>query len=340
VSIDVATGSVTDLNNALPDIPNGWQLTSARGITDSGRIAGEALDNSGTRVLYVYDATDTNRFQPVGVGVGGNIRYRDMNDAGDLLYAEFGSSNSWLNKHDNQPTVALPTSLMQAGQYFTTGPVAINDGLITAGNTAGNSSTTAYVYDTNTTTNIPKYFRSVEINNAGTVVGLGSLSTKGNPTLVAMKYANGVKTPLVSNVASEAFDINDDEQVVGRIDSTTRSSSTAFLYDPNQGFWSLNDLIQDTNQDEAYWLSYGYNDGMSVQAMSERLSSGYPVIVGDRTVSGSMFSDGIDRHLGFILTPIGGGMASALVAGSVPEPTSVALLILGLLSLVIRRGRR
>jgi hypothetical protein len=55
---------------------------------------------------------------------------------------------------------------------------------------------------------------------------------------------------------------------------------------------------------------------------------------------GSAFPDGVRRQVGFILTPIGGGMASALVAGLVPEPTSAALLVLALLSLATRRGQR
>jgi probable HAF family extracellular repeat protein len=336
---------VTDLNNALPDIPSGWQLISARGITDSDRIAGEALDNSGTRVLYVYDPTDTNPFQPVGVGVGNSIRYRDMNDVGDLLFAEFGSSNSYLYKHDDQQTVALPTALMQSGQCCSAGPAAVNNDRVIAGNRNGLSQDSPYIYSytTGLTTNIPKYFHSQEINNDGTVVGKGTLSNKGNPTLTAtaMKYDGGVKSQLVSSRNSEAFDINDAGQVVGRIDPASGNSiPTAFLYDPSQGFWSLNDLIQDTNQDEAYWRNGDSGVSVSVQAMSERLSSGYPVIVGDRTVSGSMFSDGIDRHLGFILTPIGGGMASALQAGAIPEPATVALVALALLSLATRRGQR
>jgi hypothetical protein len=342
ISIDVATGNVTDLNTVLTGIPEGWRLTTAKGITNLGRIAGEATDGSGNRVLYVYDAADPTPFKPVGMGIGNHVRYRDMNEMGDLLFAEFSSSNSYLFTHDGQE-IKLPVSLMTAGQFFTAGPAAINNDRVGAGNTGGDSFTTAYVHDINdgTTTSIAKYFQSREINNAGTVVGRGSLSTKGNPTLTAMKYENGVKTPL-SNVSSEASDINDAGQVTGRINSTNnRSIPTAFLYDPTQGFWSLNDLIQDTAEDELYWNCVsGFDLSTSVEAMSEPLSSGYPVMIGHRTVLGSVFPDGVDRQLGFILTPISPAMSSALVAASVPEPSSCLLVTMALLSLNAARRRR
>jgi hypothetical protein len=343
VTIDVATGTVSDLNALLrPDIPDGWQLTYARGITDLGRIAGEARDNSGNRVLFVYDPADTPRFQPVGVGVGSRINYRDMNDAGDLLYAKNTSSDSYL--YFDQQTVVLDPALKEPSEFGFVGPQALNNDRVIAGNRdAGFRSAYVYNYNTDATTNIASLFQANEINNTGTVVGRGSLSNKGNPTLVAMKYASGVKTPLTS-LSSEAFEINDAGQVVGRINSTNRSIPTAFLYDPNdptQGFWSLNDLIQDTAEDESFWnCSSGLDASLFVKSMSEPLSSGYPVIAGDRTVLGSMFPDGVDRHLGFILTPISPAMSSALVAASVPEPNSCLLVAIALLSLNAARRRR
>jgi hypothetical protein len=145
-----------------------------------------------------------------------------------------------------------------------------------------------------------------------------------------------VKTPL-SDLSSEAFDINDAGQVAGRINRTSKTAATPFVYDDaTQGFWSLNDLIQDTAQDEFYW-NCSWEFDVSVEAMSEPLSSGYPVIVGHRLVLGSIFPDGVDRRLGFILTPTSGAMPSALVAGSVPEPASEFLLIAGLLATGLKR---
>jgi hypothetical protein len=339
VSIDVATGTVTDLNAVLsPHVPNGWQLNSARGITDFGRFAGEATDELGNRVLYVYDAADLTPFQSVGETIG-NIRYRDMNDMGDLLFAEYGTSNSYLYTHDGQET-QLPTSLMTADQFGTPGAAAINNDRVIAGNKDGNSFATAYVYDGDTTTSIASYFQSREINNAGTVVGRGKLSSSRSPKLTAMKYENGVKTPL-SGLSSEASDINVAGQVAGRINSTGRTAATPFVYDPTQGFWSLNDLIRDTAQDEFYWnCSSEFDFMLFVEAMSEPLSSGYPVIVGHRTVLGSVFPDGVDRQLGFILMPTSGATSSALVAASVPEPSSCLLVAIALLSLNAAGRRR
>jgi hypothetical protein len=339
VTIDVATGTVTDLYALLqPDIPVSWQLTSARGSTDLGRIAGEAIDSSGNRVLYVYDPADTPRFQPVGVGFGSRISYRDMNDAGDLLFAQNGSSNSYL--YIDPQTIALDSALMQPGDCACIGPQAVNNGRVIAGNRdLGSTSSYVHNYITIATTNIASFFEATEINNTGTVVGSGSLSNKGHPIRVAMKYASGVKTPL-TNLSSDAVDINDAGQVAGRINATNRSIATAFLYDPTRGFWSLNDLIQDTAQDEAYWTNgASLSVSLSVQGMSEPTSSGYPVMVGNRTVLGSMFPDGVARNLGFILTPINSATLSALVAGSVPEPSSCLLLAIALLSLNAARRR-
>jgi hypothetical protein len=346
VSIDLMTGVVSDLNS-LTGIPSSWQLTSARGITDASRVAGEAINNLGNRVLFAYDPGDSTPFQPISAGLP-LIRYRDMNNQGDVLYAQSDSTivRNYLYTHDDEQSHQLPSSLWTAGGLIpSAGPQTVNDNRIIAGNRdQGLTSAYVYNYSTNATTNIPASFRSVEINNQSVVAGRGSLSSRGNPTQTAMKYAGGVKTPLVSNRDSEAFDINDVGQIVGRLYDS--NPDTGFLFDPTSGFWSLNDLLQDNAQDTAIWYSTDNNPNDSffqdieVEAMSEPLVAGYPLIAGNKLLPASTFPDGVQRRLGFILTPISGATATSLVAVSAPEPVSLYMIATGLLPLLTKRSRR
>jgi hypothetical protein len=224
------------------------------------------------------------------------------------------------------------------------GPLTINDNRVIAGNRDGRFSTTTafvYDYDTSTTTNIPSHFRAIEINNDGTVVGRGSLSARSNTTKTAMSYASGVRTSL-SNRESEATDINNAGQIVGRI--TDVQPATGFLHTVGIGFWPLDNLLQDNPQDTSLWFSKDPRDNFfqeqQIEAMSEPLSGGYPVIVGYKQVPGFMFSDGVQRRMGFILRPISSAMSSALTVGSVPEPMGAMLFALAILPLVATTRRR
>jgi hypothetical protein len=183
----------------------------------------------------------------------------------------------------------------------------------------------------------------MEINNDGAVVGRGTLSTRNNATQTAMQYQGGVRTSL-TNRESEATDINNAGQIVGRLADV--HPDTGFLHTASIGFRSLDDLLQDNPQDTNLWFSKDNNPNGSffqekqVEATSEPLGGGFPVIVGDKQVPGFMFADGVQRRMGFILRPIGSAMASALVPGSVPEPASAMLVVSGLLPLFAARRWR
>ena len=131
------------------------------------------------------------------------------------------------------------------------GPVALNNNRLIAGNRESGSAT-AYTYDyasgtPGTTTTIPPYFRSIEINDAGTVVGSGDLKGKGAPTIKAITYnAVGGKKQL-TDLTSYATAINELGQVAGEVYSTSGSPGTpddAFIYDPVAKFWRISGLIQ------------------------------------------------------------------------------------------------
>jgi hypothetical protein len=187
----------------------------------------------------------------------------------------------------------------------------------------------------------------VEINNGGTVVGRGGeLKKTGAGIAKAATYSTVDGKKQLTDKASLATAINDVGQVSGAIYSGSFSADnpdSAFIYDPVAKFWSITNLLQDTSQDIAFWTSkdkFGGHQGPNVQAISEPLiAGGFPLIVGDKLTPGSMFPDGNESRLGFILRPIG-GTASALSAGSVPEPTSFLLLTIGLLPPLVARQRR
>jgi hypothetical protein len=355
ISLDVATGTLTDLNSVVP-VPAGWHLDKAQGINSLGQIAGTATDNLGIKRVFDYDPSNiTTPFRQLST-TGTGDQFRDMNESGDVLYRQDGATPTvYLYTHDDQDSHALPSSLGTSfggdfGSFFGPGgPVALNNNRLIAGNIQ-NSFSTAYTYQfvagaTGTTTAIPPHFKAIEINDAGTVVGSGNVKVKGTGAAAAITYNALTGKKQLTDVTSYATAINELGQVAGEVYPTSNGTGIvddAFIYDPVAKFWRISGLIQDP-ADLALWKNQtaGASESPDIQGMSEPLvPGGYPLIVGARNMPGSMFPDGVGRQVGFILTPIGGGMASALVAGSVPEPTSAALLVLALLSLATRRGQR
>jgi hypothetical protein len=343
MSLDVATGTLTDLNSVVP-VPSGWHLDRAQGINSSGRIAGTATDNLGIQRVFVYDSSNmTTPFQQLST-TGTGDQFRDMNEAGDVLYRQNGATPGvYLYTYNDQQTTVLPSSLGTGGP---SGPVAINDDRLMAGN-VDHTVLTAYTYQfvagaTSTTTAIPPLFRAIEINDSGTVVGHGDLRSKGNPYTAVTYNAVGGKKQL-TDLRSIATSINNSGQVAGEVYATTSPSAPddAFFYDPVAKFWRISGLIQDA-ADLALWNSQTADgtESPDIQGMSEPLvPGGYPLIVGNKFMPGSLFADGVRRKVGFILKPISGAMSSALVSASVPEPANCLLLSVGLLPLVVRRGR-
>jgi hypothetical protein len=315
-----------------------------------------ATDNLGMERVFMYDPSSlTTPFRQISA-TGTRGQFRDMNDAGDVLYHQNDATpRVFLYTHDDQQWHVLPANLgtTRGGEFGSFagpgGPVVINNNRLIAGNVEVGSTTTAYTYDyaTGLTTQIPRYFRSIEINDAGTVVGPGDLKGKGSLTAKAITYnAVGGKKQLTDKNSS-ATTINEFGQVAGEIHSTSGSSritDDAFIYDPVAKFWPISTLLQDSTHDIDLWKSQVTLGGApDIQGISEPLApGGYPLILGHKLVPGSMFPDGIQRRLGFILKPISSAMSSGLVGGSVPEPTTFFLLILlmlGLLSLLVVHDR-
>jgi hypothetical protein len=338
ISLDVATGTLTDLNSVVP-VPAGWHLNSAQGINSYGQIAGMATDNFGIQRVFVYDPSNiTTPFRQLSApGAAG--QFRDMNEAGDVLYRQGGATpNVYLNTHNDQQSHVLPSSLGTSGPG---GPVALNDDRLMVGN-VDHTVLTAYTYDfvTGTTTAIPPLFRAIEINDSGTVVGHGDLRSRGNPYTAVTYNAVGGKKQL-TDLRSIATTINDSAQVAGEVYATTSPSAPddAFLFDPVTKFWRISGLIQDA-ADLALWNSQTAEgtESPDIQGMSEPLvPGGYPLIAGNKFMPGSLFADGVRREVGFILKPISGAMSSALVSASVPEPATALLVVVGLLALNLRR---
>jgi hypothetical protein len=142
---------------------------------------------------------------------------------------------------------------------------------------------------------------------------------------------------------SRATTINDAGQVAGEAITTSPVSAPddVFIYDPVAKFLRVSGLIQDP-ADLALW-NIQTADGIEspdIHGMSEPLvPGGYPLLVGNKRMRGSLFADGIARQVGFILKPISSVMSSALVSASLPEPATFLLVSIGLVPLVVRRGR-
>jgi hypothetical protein len=351
VSLDVATGTLTDLNSVVP-MPAGWRLNRAQGINSAGQIAGNAIDNYGIQRVFVYDPSNiTTPFRQVSAP-GTSGQFRDINEAGDVLYRQEGATpRVYLYTHDDQQSYVLPSSLGTTlggdfGSFFgPAGPVALNDDRLITGNVQSNSSTTAYTYNfaTGTTTAIPPNYRAIEINDSGTVAGTGELRSKGSTPAKAVTYnAVGGKKQL-TDLTSLATTINDLGQVAGEVitQSPVSAPDDAFIYDPVAKFWRVSGLIQDP-ADLALW-NIQTADGIEspdIHDMSEPLvPGGYPLIVGNKRMRGSLFTDGVARQVGFILKPISSAMSSGLVSASIPEPATFVLMSIGLVPLVVRRGR-
>lgn len=348
ISIDVSTGIVTDLNQLISDLdasqlPPGWQptwrLTTARHLNSDGTFAGNVTDQNGFRRPYKYDPNATNPISVFGQ-VGTSTYYphvKDMNDAGDVLYAQQigdGPTTYHIHTFDGQ-TVDLDAGLESV--------TALNVDRVVVGNVSHPDSAYigAYTYDvgTDVMTNIPPYFQARDINNQGIVAGGGSLTGQGNVNIEAVHYsADDGKWLLDENGSNSwATTINNAGQSSGRINIRDRKvPDTSFIYDPVEGFWSINDLINDTPEDTSIWFAgkivYNVPD---VSAISEPLADGFPLMVGSKTVPASHHPSGEDTEVAFILTPF--TLASAN-GSPVPEPTGLVLLTTALV--VLGRWRR
>jgi hypothetical protein len=353
IAMDVATGTVSHLSDEVGNaLPPGWQLTTGQEVNNRGRIAGQLMDDLGGTHLFVYDRSDLpNSFQVIN----GGSTVLDMNEAGDLLYAKHLSSDEQLFGifTHNQQSLALPDSLgttrfnnISLGSDG--GPLAISDvesdGVVRiAGNLSGHwESTSAYIFEfdgdpqSGTMTMIDPYFRAFEIGGNGTVVGRGALKSKGAANtgfLTASSYTAEDGKVLLDEEksSSEARATNAFDQVTGVVYGKTNSiPMTAFVYDPTDGFWAVDELFNNLSPEDAEMWSTGYhNYSFSVGGMSEPLVAGYPMIVGSKLAAGTT--------LGFILTP---AEVPAIGISSIPEPTSLVLLGFGALAIFGRRPFR
>ena len=105
ISMDIFTGTVSHLIDDVASLmPLEWQesqLMTAQEINNSGRIAGQLMDNRGATHLYVYDPSDSFKV------IRGGSTVLDMNEAGDVIVCKVPVQRRTILRHPHpQPADA------------------------------------------------------------------------------------------------------------------------------------------------------------------------------------------------------------------------------------------
>lgn len=285
---DIATDSLTYLGLADGTVVEG----EGYGINSSNTIVGQFEDAaSGRKRAFIWENATTG-VTSLGTATGnGDSRAEDINDAGIIV------GQSQVNVNGGTAPHAVMYDSGAAGDPWTDlGTLNADD--------SGLSLARA-------------------VNSAGKIVGASDFGPV-NPN--AFIYANGAMTPLasVSNQFSEAWDINDNDFIVGNFGDASGESQAA-LWLPDGGtysLFSLHSLIAAADQPLWYLdLAVGIND------LNQIIGSGYQIVNGQ-----------LGQRRAVLLTP-DEIVSPPGTPGVVPEPATLLLVAGGLGSLALRRRK-
>ncbi|CDH44634.1 PEP-CTERM sorting domain-containing protein [Candidatus Contendibacter odensensis] len=297
-----SNGITTDLGTL------GGEFSYAYGINNNGQVVGVSQTNTSTRAFLYVNGVMT----AIGTLGGAWSAAYDINDNGQIIgeSARAGDTSQHAFLHSNGVMIDLGTLGGANSAAF-----GINDSGKIIGNSgiAGNNVTHAFLYTNSAMTDIPAPYTQVGsyatgINNNGQVIG-AFYTTVGGSTRHAFLYSGGPMTDLgtLGGATSVSYGISDNGQVVGASFTTGNLAVHAFLY--------ADDHLVDLNSLLPTGSGWTLNEAKAINDKSQ--------IVGNGVING--------RSHAFLMSPI---------TESIPEPTTLALLSLGLAGLCVRRRRK
>jgi len=289
-----ASGGVLDLNVELANLLNGERLTSVRNINNAGRMVGHADDAFGDKITFVYDETLAPPLQ--WLRLTGETRWvRDLTEGGTVLI-------ELTNNGQKRAVVWEP------GVGYTEVPEIVLDwvggvrGLNDAGVIVGGTNYSAFSYELGAAAPIwlaggGKESFALDINDNGVIAGEISSSA-----VDPVRWVNGVPTLLTELGNKEnagAASINEDGQIIGNVRTGTNRNNVdrPFIFDPVDGFWKIDELVDVNDPDAADWFLSGYIRVIEIGEAAAPLVVPYGCVVGVAILdTGTPYA--------FVLTPL------------------------------------
>ncbi len=296
-----AGSGVVNLNH-VANVPEGWVLTSARGINESGQIAGTAQNLSTSQlVAFRYDPTlgDAELMQTFNDDDHPAAWNDPINEAGDVVY------------YQNSTSVSGPDVIYQCrvfvdtadGQLFDvlvdgSWATAINDRRQVVGTGAFRLSLGATPENTYEVEYFDDLGEIQNINNSGYFPSSTQRKKRGSYLLSAIRYSTSVEVLQQDDsvgvaINSVTHNSNGELTSKGDVIGSISSSNGAFLHMDEYGYFDLDDLITGLPADLDQWL---LSDYVFAKHITDRDATGFGTICGWISTA--------DGERGFVLSPV------------------------------------
>ena len=322
------------------------------GINNSGDVVGQSDTASGNTHAFYYDGYNMTDIKPSG---GSYISARGINDAGQIVGIEEGyaflydpiSSTPWsvltsaegsahaINKSGNVVGRDGSKAFFYDGTMHDIGDLGggsslaydVNDSNVVVGYSSTGSATHAFLYNANAAapvmidigSSLGNYNQANSINNDGYVVGDYITTAFSNMAALydgsewtSLGALSDLGGGLSAYTNSSARGINDNEYVVGFSYDTSLNRLATLWY--GGSIYNLNDLI-------VGWV------GLEALGLAE-IPSITLIEAWDINSSGQIAANAFigDNHYAFLINPV-------------PEPSTMLLLIPGVVGLISARKR-
>jgi hypothetical protein len=273
----LSTGQILDLNNFLSnylvDDLAGAHIVGAHAINDAGRIAGILEDADDVWRVFVYDFPDGTEIRTPSTPAHTLPILPILSEDGVVSASvEFGGEAVpfvWFPDQDIiqwLPTPSVPTGINSGPDRVVVGTSA--DG-VWRYHSASNT------LDVLTDTRVGQAY----VNDLGEVAANNSVGKKKRK-VVPQVYRDGLGWEPLTAENARVAGINASGQVFGHIPGSVQIPDTMFLYDPTDGYWPMDDLVDDTPEELELWFFGDWRNDIRPHSISNAAVDGYPVITG------------------------------------------------------------